>query len=171
MTQASIARTARTFGTRGILWVAATLLPLAASAADVVLLPYGHTYRSVAVDGVQQDAKTAPFGSGGVNCPIQSTVASPWPLQTRLVVKTGFVATATTNNVRIRLAVDNDARISVNGTVIGTVNYAGCPALDNHQFTIPAPLLLVGRNVVQVISVDRGTESFFDMTIVADDGH
>jgi hypothetical protein len=128
-------------------------------------------------DDAEFSTGSGPFASGGT-CPlqpIQPTVATNWPIKTRLIIRrvvpiepeNGRVPV---ENVRVLVAVNNDIiNIFWNGTRIGgPIRHEGCPVQDEFRFDVPQQLLLTGENLVAFDVLDRGTESFFDARILAE---
>jgi len=111
----------------------------------------------------------AGFGFSVGYCPLQATVRTVWPLNTRLLVRRVVSLPAGTSNVRVMVAVDNDiADVFFNGVRISTPQEHGdCPSLDNYRFDVPQSLIQPGQNLVVYHLLDRGGESFFDTRILA----
>jgi hypothetical protein len=111
----------------------------------------------------------APFGTGG-GCPIQSTVVSPWPVNTRLLVRRAVTIPAGATNVRIMAAVDNDiVAVYFNGTLIaGLTVHNFCPDQDDFRFDVPQALVQTGQNTMVFHLLDRGEETYFDSRVLVD---
>lgn len=162
---------------------------LASTAATVEaieqpLLPYlsaDHRYAVVgfgALPGFEQPGfddsgfslGAAAFGSGGT-CPLDSTVQTPWPLFTDLLVRRSFTVPADASAVKVAVAIDNDAQVFVNGVEIsgGLQLHEFCATLDSFVFSVPDSILNFGSsNLLAVRARDRGGLSFFDVEVRAD---
>jgi hypothetical protein len=159
---------------------------------DSLLVPYGATgYRYKVVDsttsggGFEQPAfndttaefsnGNAAFGSGGT-CPLDNTVHTQWPLNSDILLRKTFVVPGGVGNVKIKIAIDNDAQVFVNGTdvtatagtahlVNGFQRHEDCAALDSFIFTVPVGVIHTGTNLVTVRARDRGVISFVDLSV------
>jgi hypothetical protein len=112
----------------------------------------------------------AAFGSGG-GCELQSTVVTNWPTDTQIAIRNGFRLPAHATNVQVLVAIDNDARVFVNGTEItdGWYIHEGCPTRGSLTLLVPDGLLRFGGgNMIQVRGRDRGFESYLDASVTAD---
>jgi hypothetical protein len=108
-----------------------------------------------------------PFGSGG-GCPLQSSVATDWPINTQLIVRQFVSIPAGAGNVHISLSVDNDVLgVFFNGIQIaGPIQHDECPGQDEFRFDVADSLVHPGDNIVAFRVLDRGFESFFDARIL-----
>lgn len=168
--------------------------PFGAVLFDSVLVGYGATgYRYKVVDsttsggGFEQAAfndttagfanGNAAFGSGG-SCALQSTVNTNWPVNNDILLRKLFVVPGGVGNVKIKMAIDNDAQVFVNGTDVtataspsnlagGFQRHEGCATLDSFIFTVPTGVIHTGTNLVTVRARDRGVEGFVDISITA----
>ena len=121
----------------------------------------------------------AAFGSDTFDgCELAQTVRTSWDVGTDLLIRKTFVVPAGVTNVRIGMAIDNDAQVFVNGVDItaagagpaltrGFARHGGCATPDSFVFAIPAANLRAGTNLIAVRARDRGQESFFDLRVVA----
>jgi hypothetical protein len=112
---------------------------------------------------------TAAFGSGD-NCALQSTVQTPWSINSQLLLRRLISIPDGATNVQIRTSVDNDIiGVFFNGTrVQGPVRHEGCPILDQLTIRVPQQLVQPGPNLVVFDVLDRGVESFFDARILVE---
>ena len=161
---------------------------------DSTLVPYGATgYRYLVVDsttsggGFEQPTfndttaefsdGNAAFGSGG-GCSLQSTVHTNWPIDTDILLRKTFVVPGGVGSVKIKVAIDNDIQVFVNGTDVtataGTANlvngfqrHENCATLDSFIFVVPDNLIHTGTNLVTLRARDRGVESLVDMSVSA----
>jgi len=171
--------------------LAAAFLGPAAARADVEVVPYSadgwrsQTYGDPAA--VPEDwAASAfddsgfamgamPFGSwetGGASCPLAPEANSVWPSPGLLLVRRTFVLPRGATDVQLRLGIDNDALIAVNGTAVGSdwIHHENCPARDDFFVDVPRELLnRGGANVLAILAYDRGVESWIDVRLVAND--
>jgi hypothetical protein len=85
-------------------------------------------------------------------------------------VRRTFVLPRGTTDVQLRLGVDNDALIAINGTVVVSdwIRHENCPSRDDFFVDIPRDLLnRRGQNVIAILAWDRGVESWIDVRLVA----
>jgi hypothetical protein len=170
--------------------------PFGAVAFDSILVPYGATgYRYKVVDsttsggGFEQPAfndttagfanGNAAFGSGSVpsqTCPLDGNVHTGWALNNDILLRKTFVVPGGVGNVKVKIAIDNDAQVFVNGTdvtatagsahlVNGFQRHEGCASLDSFTFTVPAGSIHTGTNLVTVRGRDRGVVSYVDVQV------
>lgn len=154
-------------------------------ASEQPLLPYlsaGHRFAIVGFDalpGFEQpgfddsgfSTGAAAFGGSGGSCPLDSTVQTPWPLFTDLLLRRSFTLPADASAVKVAVAIDNDARVFVNGVEIsgGLQLHEFCATLDSFVFAVPDSILNFGAsNLLAVRARDRGGISYFDVEIRAD---
>ena len=128
-------------------------------------------YGSETFDDSAFSVGDAAFGSGG-GCPLQSTVATTWPVNTELVVRKTFDLPTGATNLAVMVSIDNDVEVFLNGVNIsgGLVAHGWCPTLDQLWFAAPDSLLRAGNNLLAVRAVDRGDESFLDLRVLLDAG-
>lgn len=174
--------------------------PFGAVDFDSVLVPYqapGYRYKVTATGssggGFEQPSfndvaaefstGNAAFGSGAVPegqvCPLDATVQTTWPVNTDLLLRKTFVLPGGAGNVRIRVAIDNDIQVFVNGVDVtasagqetlgedGFQHHEGCATLDSFVFTVPASAVHTGTNLVAVRARDRGVIGFVDVKVTA----
>jgi hypothetical protein len=142
------------------------------------------------VDGSWLTSQPASFGSdiGGTYCPLDATIKSFWnnanPPTFFLIQKTFTLPPGYQGDLKVGVAIDNDAQVFVNGVditsggVLGTyggpLNYdgqflehEGCAT--NDSFFIPATQasthLQAGANVISVRARDRGVISLVDIRL------
>ncbi|MFN8651878.1 MAG: hypothetical protein U0133_08275 [Gemmatimonadales bacterium] len=131
---------------------------------------------------------TAGFGSGSDspdNCPLNTAVNSPWPAASAsnlitsdlLLRHTFLVPTGWTAGASVRVAIDNDIQVFVNGTDItasagsaslvdGFQRHEGCATRGSFTFLVPNSLLVPGgSNLVAVRARDRGRTSYVDVEV------
>jgi len=127
-------------------------------------------WQDIAFDDSGWNSGQAAFGSGGTQCPLQSTVESIWTVNSDLLVRRSVTLPAGATNARLKAAVDNQIiEAYVNGTLIsGLFNHDFCPHYDDFNVAIPNGVLIAGKNVVAVRVRDSGLESFFDMKMTID---
>lgn len=145
----------------------------------------GAGFESSAFDDMRAEAGfstgDAPFGvftSDAIECETERTVRTDWPAGTDLLLRRTFVLPAGTSSVRISLAIDNDARLFVNGVDItasagsialagGYQRHEGCATRDSFVFSVPNEVAHAGTNLLAVRARDRGVVSFADLQITA----
>jgi len=113
---------------------------------------------------------TAAFGHSVGYCPWGSTIASSWPVNSRLLVRKSVSLPANARNLRIKLMVDNDvAAVYFNGVQVSNgIQHVECPVLDNYEISVPESLIRFGANQVTYHLHDYGFEAYFDTRIIAD---
>jgi hypothetical protein len=149
------------------------------------LLPYqgsGYRFRVLPLDeeppvGFEQpgfddtafDRGDGAFGSSGV-CPLQSSVATEWPVNTQIIVRRTISVPADVRALRVMISVDNDiVGVFFNGTPTADfIAHDDCPIRDEFRLDVPPELVQPGEIVVTFHVLDRGGESFFDARILAD---
>jgi hypothetical protein len=154
-------------------------LAQATPSSTVVLLPYltrgwvvsesVPRHSQIALSRVQDNPfHRAAFGSGG-NCPLARTVHTSWPVNSTIVIWHEFTVPSGATNVRVAIAIDNDVSVFVNGTNVsgGLQTHEGCAVRDTFMFSVPANILYV-NNLLRVVGVDRGEESYLDAEVLAD---
>lgn len=157
-----------------------------AQAAPADLIPYGssgYLYAVYPIDQTPPDwadpgfdesalsSGTAPFGTGSApGCPLQSGVQTYWPAFSELLLRRTFELPAGATNVQVRVAVDNDVRIAVNGTQLRDdwLFHEGCPNRDDFIEDVPNSFLGPGTNLLAVLGRARHTESYLDVRVTAD---
>lgn len=130
----------------------------------------------------------AAFGSGvgsPDNCSLDNTVQTSWTAAAQtnsatsdLLVRKSFkIPNGWTAGAKVRVAIDNDVQVFVNGVDItasagtaslvnGFQKHEGCAARGSLTFTVPSTALVAGgNNVVAVRARDRGRTSYFDMEV------
>ena len=103
------------------------------------------------------------FGSGG-NCALQGTASTAWQVGTDILLRRRFDANPY-YPVAVYVAVDNDARVYLNGVLLSEILSANCPSLDQHVVAVPASFVLPEDNVLAVWGHDYGGESFIDVRV------
>lgn len=129
--------------------------------------------------GFQEGA--APFASTSSNgCGLFEYLQTIWePTDTDILVRFNLRLCDRISNVRVALAIDNDARVWVNGVpavpvacpVIspdGLCMTEYCAAFDKLVFNVPNEALVNGENVFAIRARDRHVVSFLDIEVKAD---
>jgi len=150
-------------------------IPNPAITGDTVILVPNHDVYFVKINGVPRGRRQAPFGSGG-ECPLQTTVNSPWPIETTIVLRKSITLPAGASNLQVLLSVDNDVQVFLNdniGPAIAltpvSVIHGGCPLVDEFLFTAPNSAISSGGTFSLVIqATDRGVESYLDLRVLVD---
>jgi hypothetical protein len=112
----------------------------------------------------------AAFGTGS-SCPLDSTVQTPWPLETDLLLRKTFLLPVNASTVKVAVAIDNDVEVFVNGQDIsgGLQVHEGCAERESFVFSVPESLLVFGgENLLAVRARDRGVISYVDVEVRAD---
>jgi hypothetical protein len=117
----------------------------------------------------------AGFGqNGGNNCSLNlSAQATSWPINTDILLRKPFVVPTGTSSVQVRVAIDNDIKVFVNGvevtstaagaTADGFKIHEGCPTLNSFVFTASVGS---GVNWLAIHARDRGGSSYVDADVV-----
>ncbi|RMI01033.1 MAG: hypothetical protein D6681_11060, partial [Calditrichaeota bacterium] len=110
----------------------------------------------------------ASFGTG--NCPIETNVKTVWPANSKLILRKWFNLPPNVSNVKVGIAVDNDVQVFVNGVDIsgGIRQHDGCAANDSFVFSVPDTLVQEGNNLLAVLGIDRGGDSYLDAQVTVD---
>jgi surface antigen len=113
---------------------------------------------------------TAAFGHSVGYCSWGSTIASAWPVNSRLLVRKSVSLPASSRNVRIKVMIDNDvAGVYFNGVQISNgIQHIECPVIDNYEISVPDSLVQPGANQITYHLYDYGFEAYFDTRIIAD---
>jgi hypothetical protein len=108
----------------------------------------------------------SPFpGPGGCG----NTTKTNWPINTDLLVRKKFTLPSA-QQVQVRIAIDNDLiEVRLNGLLLtdGTVKHDGCAAPNATDNAIFIGSGAAGINILTVRALDRGGESFLDITTAA----
>src|SRR3954449_9931429 len=120
-------------------------------------------------DPIGFESGEAGFGSGG-DCQLQQTRKTTWTINSQLLVRRAILIPEGATNIRMMVVADNDiVGVFFNGARIsGIETQEGCPIKDEFRIDVPQFLVQPGENIVAFNVVDRGTESFFDLRILAE---
>ncbi|MBA3615201.1 MAG: thrombospondin type 3 repeat-containing protein [Actinomycetota bacterium] len=112
----------------------------------------------------------AAFGSKGFGCPLESTIETNWPINTDIVVRKSFELPPNTTNLKVHVAIDNDAQVFLNGEDIsgGMRTSVNCAVNDRYVFTVPDNVLQGGTNVLAIRGHDYGIVTYLDAKVTAD---
>ncbi len=136
----------------------------------------GYRYKQIAhggrIDGFQEEgfddsawaAGQAPFGNGGCGLPRMTE----WDVDTDLLVRRKFNVPAGTGDVEVRVQVDNDVIVWVNGNPVGAEKSGfACTTSDNvGPFRVEAAELHQGAdNVLAVRAHDYGGATYLDLAV------
>jgi hypothetical protein len=119
------------------------------------------------------------FSDPATNCPLITApggVKVTWPEGTDILLRRPFTVPAGTTSAEVKVAVDNDIRVFVNGTEItstggevdegsGFVEHEGCPTADSFTFTAGG-LVHAGVNWLAILARDRGGSTYVDADVV-----
>ncbi len=100
-------------------------------------------------------------------CPLSPTVHTTWDPASEMLCRRWFVADPDAP-VTVYLAVDNDARVYVNGVLVLDAVHEQCPALDDWSALVPPGVVTSGPNLLAVRAIDRGGECFADLRLVGE---
>jgi hypothetical protein len=87
-----------------------------------------------------------------------------------MLIRKPIVLPAGVSSVTVSVAVDNDVEVYWNGVAFGSATHDFCPAYNDFVFTVPSILVFAGTNVLSVEGIDRGGQSFLDVTVTANVG-
>jgi len=194
------------FATSGASRTAAVVVtgnPITFSATSTDVVPYqasGYTFISGAaglLPGFEQPTSATTgwsqgqgaFGSGdagGTVCPLDNngSLHTTWnntPAPTDMLLRKTFTLPSWwTTPLTVRVAIDNDIQVFVNGhnetasassgydASSGFVVHEGCATLDSFTFSVPtSDLVRGGTNLVAVRARDRGTIAYVDARVSA----
>jgi hypothetical protein len=137
-----------------------------------LVVPFGEGvgFEQPDFDDAHFEVGDAAFGTGG-SCPLDSTVQTPWPLETDLLLRKTFLVPAHASTVQVAVAIDNDVQVFMNGQDIsgGLQVHEECAERESFVFSVPESLLVFGgENLLAVRARDRGIISYVDVEIRAD---
>jgi len=116
----------------------------------------------------------AAFGSTSGICALNNSndVKTVWPANTDILVRKSFVLPPGAHNLQVRVLIDNDVDVFLNGHGIGSANHDYCPDLfsEYFDFTASDTYLVAGTNLLAVRGKDRGDVRYLDMQVTADGG-
>jgi hypothetical protein len=124
------------------------------------------------IDNTYQGLLQAPFGTGlpsPNHCKIQSGVNSYWPALSTLYVTRYFNIPENVNRLKIKLSVDNNAQIFINGLAIGgEITHEGCPNPKRYDYkiNISRKVWKHGENKLEVVASDTGGETYLDLQLL-----
>jgi hypothetical protein len=123
---------------------------------------------------------SAGFGEdGGNQCSlILNNTDTPWPVNTEILLRKPFRVGAGVTTMQVRVAIDNDIKVYVNGVDItgtagatldqdGFVIHEGCPTRGSAIFTAQ---VTAGVNWLAIHGRDRGGSSYVDAEVVVGGG-
>lgn len=117
------------------------------------------------------DDSAWPLGQGAFGskngCPLEPSINTTWNPNTNMLLRRTFIADPLVPVV-LHFAVDNDANVWVNNTLVAAVVHEYCAGLDDFSAVVPAAVVVLGVNVVAIQAIDRGGVSYFDMRIEGD---
>ena len=94
-----------------------------------------------------------------------------WTVGTDLALQQIVNIGGTVNgDVTLNLAVDNGAKVFVNGTEVFFADAGGFTSIWEYSQSVAGNLFLVGMNEISVLTSDYGGLTYFDMELVAADG-
>ncbi len=109
---------------------------------------------------------TAPFGTKAGCGPPLLPIATPWAINTTILLRRDVFVPAGAGSMTIDALVDNDVEVFVNGNEVsdGLVHHELCANINPPgSFTVQTPILIPGQvNQIFIRGVDRGSESYLD---------
>jgi hypothetical protein len=153
--------------------VAQTVVPYLSTGYRFLVVPQGggpSGFEQPGFDDSQFSLGDAAFGSPDF-CPLDSTVKTPWPLDTDILLRKAFTLPAGGSAQEVGVAIDNDIQVFVNGVDVsgGLRNSENCAFRDRFVFPVPKTLLILGgNNLLAVRARDRGVVSYVDVEVRAD---
>ncbi len=113
----------------------------------------------------------AGFGTPDGFCSLNNPtdVKTTWRPDTDILLRKQFFLPAGTSNLEVRVAIDNDVQVFINGQDIsrGLRTHEGCPSNDSFVFIAPDNLLVAGANLLAVRGRDRGVLCYLDVQVTA----
>jgi hypothetical protein len=157
------------------------LCPPPAGADEIIVLPYlstGYRYRVVSFgagagferrefDDTGFALGSAAFGAA-TGCPLDSTITTPWPPNTDLLLRKWFTLPADVKAVKVAVAIDNDLQVFINGIELthGLERSDDCAVRDRFVYPVPDDLLIPGgQNLLALRARDRGLATYCDVEI------
>ena len=122
-----------------------------------------------APDATWTSGATAPFGAltscAGPALPPPTTTAG-WTVGSELLLRKTFTVPAGTGAGTVRVRVDNDVRVYLNGVLVGSASHEGCANVaPPGPFAFPAARLHAGQNVLAVRARDRSDQRYVDVQV------
>jgi Trypsin-like peptidase domain len=168
----SVAKNASPAKTSSSSTITQTIVPYQAIGYRSLQVPTGQEpsgWQGSSFDDSSWATGDAAFGSGG-SCPLQATVKTQWGSNTDMLLRKPIPLPAGTNGVTVGVAVDNDVDVYWNGTLVGSATHEFCPAYNDFAFSVPDNLLVAGSNLLAVRGIDRGDQTFLDVTVTGNFG-
>ncbi len=150
-----------------------TLVPYLSPGYRYIQVPWGGIpgFESPSYPDTSWSTGMAGFGSLG-GCPLNTPafITTAWTPNTDILVRKTLLLPRGTTNLQVRVAIDNDVQVFINGYDIsgGLRTHEGCAARDTYTFTAPDSILRAGDNLLAVRGRDRGVEAYLDATVIAD---
>lgn len=157
------------------------LLPAAAHADTVVAVPYGdsYDYRAVPVGGLPGfqdpafstagwDRHAAPFG-GLTFCTglPEPFTGSGWGTGD-LLLRRSFDVPPGAAGARLRVRIDNNVAVYLNGTLVQRRDSDGCAELNPAPVVLPPGVVKSGTNVLAVRATNDEDQSYVDVQLEVD---
>lgn len=151
----------------------AVLIPYLADDYHYLVVPSGSNagFEQPGFDDRAFAVGPAGFGTQSGSCSLNNptTARTPWPINTDLLLRKDFSLPAGSANLEVRVAIDNDVQVFINGQDIsrGLRVHENCAERDSFVFAAPDRLLQTGRNLLAVRASDRGGLSYVDVQVSA----
>jgi Putative Ig domain len=149
-----------------------TILPYQGTGYRYLQVPSGQEppgWQGTSFDDSNWATGDAAFGSGG-GCPLQPTDKTHWEGNTDMLLRKPISLPVGTSGVTVGVAVDNDVEVYWNGMLVGSASHENCPAYNDFAFPVPDRLLVSGSNLLAVRGIDRGDQTFLDVTVTGNGG-
>ncbi len=109
------------------------------------------------------------FGTINSTCPISNpaNVKTIWPSNRDVLVRKHFYLPPGASNVKVNLALDNDAQVWMNGVDIsaGMKHHYDCASPNDYVFSVPASVLKVGDNLIAFRGKWHNSLSYVDIQV------
>lgn len=116
-------------------------------------------------------ALSGQAGFGNWAPPSGGATNTNWVADTDLALQQVFTLSGSViGDVTLNLAVDNGAKVFVNGTQVFYADAGGYTNIWEYTQTVSGSLFNSGLNTVSVLANDYGGATYFDMKLVASDG-
>lgn len=145
---------------RSLLLGVASLALFATAARAGTILAANSTWTVTGGNGLAAGTYQAPFGNATYS------YTTYWPANTTLDLQAVIDLTGyDLSTVEYSIAIDNDYTLSVNGNQIGSLVHNGLASWGPWTALTDATS---GLNTIDVVAIDRGGGTFFDMQIIGD---
>ena len=116
-------------------------------------------------------ASNGQAGFGNTTPPAGGATNTAWNVGDDLALQTTTTLSGNViGDVTLNVAIDNGAKVFINGTDVFFADAGGYTTIWEYTTTISGSLFNAGLNTISVLASDYGGLTFFDMQLVAEDG-